>query len=110
MVTVRRRRRRRVHVGSAAHLARPSQVAARLPKALIHRNEPGEPIHSLLADLDREWERAAPQGVFGPRQRWIATARGLREAGWPLGDGPARWRLGELTVAWSVVAPGPAGV
>jgi hypothetical protein len=24
---------------------------------------------------------------------------------WPLLDGPSRWRLGELTVAWEAVAP-----
>jgi hypothetical protein len=24
---------------------------------------------------------------------------------WPLLDGPSRWRLGELTVAWTAVAP-----
>lgn len=87
-------------------LARPSQLAARLPKALIHRNEPGEPVHALLAELDRQWARAAPQVVFGPRQRWVATAQGLKEAGWPVRDGAARWRLGELTVPWSTVAPG----
>jgi hypothetical protein len=26
-------------------------------------------------------------------------------ADWPLLDGPSRWRLGEITVAWSAVAP-----
>ena len=33
------------------------------------------------------------------------TVRELREAGWPVRDGVARWRLGELTVDWSAVAP-----
>lgn len=39
--------------------------AERLPKVLIHRNVPGEPVL----------------------------------------DGPSRWRLGELTLDWSAVAP-----
>ena len=87
-------------------LERPSQVAERLPKALIHHNVPGQGIHELLTALDRAWERAAPQGVFGPRQRWRAALDTLRSDGLPLQDGPARWRLGEVTVPWSLVAPG----
>ena len=39
------------------------------------------------------------------RQRWLAAVAGLKAAGWPVLDGPARWRLGELTVAWDAVAP-----
>lgn len=91
-----------LHLGSLEH---PSIVAERLPKALIHRNVPGEPVHTLLRDLDAHWARQAPLSTFSPRQRWIATVQGLRAAGWPVHDGPARWRLGELTVAWSAVAP-----
>jgi hypothetical protein len=87
-----------VHLAS---LERPSDVAERLPKALIARNVPGEPIHALLTDLDEAWAHAAPAGVFGPRQRWVATVRLLRERGrWQLRDDPRRWRLGELTVRW----------
>lgn len=78
----------------------PAAVAARLPKVLIHRNVPGEPIHRLLTDLDIRWRTHAPTGVFGPRQRLAGAVRDLRDAGWPLLDGPARWRRGELTVAW----------
>lgn len=88
-----------------AGLDRPSDLAERLPKALIHRNVPGEPVHAFLQQLDRAWAAAAPQGSFGVRQRWIAAARSLREGGVPLLDGPSRWRLGELTVPWSHVAP-----
>src|SRR4051794_1268369 len=54
-------------------LQRPSDLAERLPKALIARNVAGEPIHALLGDLDAAWAAAAPQSVFGARQRWIAT-------------------------------------
>jgi SAM-dependent methyltransferase len=91
-----------------AGLERPSDVAERLPKALIHRNVPGEGVHALLQALDDAWARAAPSGTFGVRQRWIAAVSGLRATGWPVLDGPSRWRLGELTVAWSAVAPRPA--
>lgn len=88
-----------------ASLEAPSIVAERLPKALIHRNVPGERIHELLATLDRLWATHAPLGVYGPTQRFVATARALRDAGWPVRDGPGRWRLGEVTLAWDAVAP-----
>ena len=83
----------------------PSAVAARLPKALIHRNVPGEPVHRLLGDLDEHWHRSAPLAVFSPRQRTVATVRALADGGWPVLDGPTRWRRGELTVPWDVVRP-----
>jgi hypothetical protein len=70
-------------------LERPSDLAERLPKALIHRNVPGEPVHAFLRDLDRAWAAAAPT-VAGD---------------WPVVGGPRRWRLGELTVRWEAVAP-----
>lgn len=91
-----------------AGLERPSELAERLPKALIHRNVPGEPVHAFLSALDDAWARAAPLAGFGARQRWQATAAAVRDAGWPVLDGPARWRLGELTVAWDAVRPGGA--
>jgi hypothetical protein len=47
----------------------------------------------------------APLAVYGPTQRWIAVVTSLRDAGWPVRDGRARWRLGELTLDWAVVAP-----
>ena len=83
----------------------PSDVAERLPKALIHRNVPGEKVHAYLQAMDQAWLEAAPLASFGNRQRWSAMCRGLLDAGWPVLDGPSRWRLGELTVAWDAVAP-----
>ncbi|ROR37069.1 hypothetical protein EDF63_1203 [Curtobacterium sp. JUb34] len=83
----------------------PSIVAERLPKALIHRNVPGERVHAFLRDLDLSWAVAAPLSTYGPRQRWIATVRGMRDRGWPVRHGPTRWRLGELSVPWDVVEP-----
>ncbi|MFC5997770.1 class I SAM-dependent methyltransferase [Quadrisphaera sp. GCM10027208] len=84
---------------------RPGEVAERLPKALIHRNVPGERVHAWVAALDAAWERSAALRGFGARQRWIATCRALAADGWPLLDGPGRWRLGEVTVAWTAVSP-----
>jgi len=89
----------------AAHLptlARPSELAERLPKALISTNVPGSPVHALLAALDRAWDRAAPHAPFGPRARWVAACRTLP---WPGADA-GRARLGELTVPWATVQPG----
>lgn len=83
----------------------PSIVAERLPKALIHRNVPGEPVHAFHSDIDRLWRIHSPLATYGPSQRWIAVAEGMRDAGWPVIGGRARWRLGELTVAWKSVAP-----
>lgn len=92
----------------SAHLASlraPSELAERLPKSLIARNVPGEDIHHLFAALDAAWARAAPRGVFSPRQRWIAAARELRADGWPVRGDARRWRLGELTLDWPPPAP-----
>jgi hypothetical protein len=86
-------------------LAAPSIVAERLPKALIHRNVPGERIHDLLQALDEAWARASPLSVYGPVQRFVAAVESLRAAGRPIEGGPKRWRLGELTVPWSSVTP-----
>lgn len=88
-----------------ADLEHPGVVAERLPKALIHRNVPGERIHELLTALDREWERAAPLSTFGAVQRWLAAVSALKAQGIPVQGSKSRWRLGELTVPWATVAP-----
>jgi hypothetical protein len=88
-----------------AGLEAPSVVAERLPKALIHRNVPGERVHDLMRDLDRLWRIHSPLAAYGPSQRWIAVAQGMRDAGWPVRADKSRWRLGELTVDWAAVAP-----
>ncbi len=87
-----------------AELDSPAVAAERLPKALIHRNVPGERVHDVIEALDREWTRAVAASAFGPVQRWRAALDALDAAGWPIG-GRARWRLGELTLPWEAVAP-----
>lgn len=89
-------------------LVSPAIAAERLPKALIHRNVPGERVHALLEALERQWRHHAGLAAFGPAQRWIAALRGMREEGWTLLDGPRRWRLGELTLPYAQVAPATA--
>lgn len=91
-----------------ATLGRPSDLAERLPKALIHRNVPGEPVHAFLTAFDRAWDTCAPLAPLGARQRWSAAVRALG-ADWPLRTSPGRVRGGEVTVAWEAVAPGATG-
>ena len=79
-------------------LDHPMTFAERLPKALIHHNVPGHPVHDLLTGFGRAWESEATP--FGPRQRWMAAVRRMRAEGWQVLDGPARWRRGEMTVPW----------
>ncbi len=89
-----------------AHTERPSDLAPRLPKALIHRNVPGEPVHALLAAADRCWDRAAGHEPFGPRIRWRHTLQLLREEGHPVRIRRGRSVDNVLTVPWSAVRPG----
>ncbi|RFU23515.1 class I SAM-dependent methyltransferase [Geodermatophilus marinus] len=88
-----------------ADLDRPSDLAERLPKALIHHNVPGRPVHAFLQAFDAAWAAAAGLSTFGPRQRWTAAAQALVDGGWPLVGATRRWRHGEVTVRWSAVAP-----
>jgi hypothetical protein len=91
----------------AAHLAtleRPSTLAERLPKALIHHNVPTHPVFSLLTAFDAAWDAAATLAPFGARQRWVAAVGTLAAAGWPVLGDRRRWRLGEATFAWSAVS------
>lgn len=88
-----------------AELEKPSIVAERLPKALIHHNVPGQPVHALLSELDRAWQHNAAMGVYGATQRWLATVDAVDAAGWQILGARSRRRLGELTVPWASVAP-----
>ena len=83
----------------------PSKIAERLPKKLIHRNVEGEKIHGFLQALDRAWLTNAGLASFSPAQRWVASCQMLADEGWPLVGLKKRWRLGELTIDWSAVAP-----
>ncbi|NUS42635.1 MAG: class I SAM-dependent methyltransferase [Mycobacteriaceae bacterium] len=82
----------------------PSRLAERLPKSLIHRNVPGEPIHRLLVAADRAWAAAAPLAPFGPRVRWRRACALLAEHGIPVRVPRRRLRDCVLHVPWSAVA------
>jgi hypothetical protein len=84
---------------------RPSDLAERLPKVLIHHNVAGQPIHTLLAAADRAWASVAGHGVFGPRVRWRAMLDLLRDEGFGVDPPRRRMRDGVLSVPWSTVAP-----
>jgi hypothetical protein len=86
-------------------IERPSDLAERLPKALIHHNVPGQPINTLLTAADHAWASVAGHGVFGPRERWRAMLIMLRDSGWPVEPPRRRMRDGVLTVPWATVAP-----
>ncbi|GAC56932.1 hypothetical protein GOHSU_14_00990 [Gordonia hirsuta DSM 44140 = NBRC 16056] len=88
-----------------AHSERPSDLAPRLPKALIHRNVPGEPIHRLLAAADRCWDRAAGHAPYGPRMRWRQALTLLRAEGVPVRTSRRSGIDNVLTVPWSAVRP-----
>jgi hypothetical protein len=84
---------------------KPSDLAERLPKVLIHHNVPGQPIHRLLIAADRAWAAAAGHGVFGPRVRWRAMLESLATDGFPVEPPRRRLRDGVLSVPWSAVDP-----
>ncbi|MBB3037502.1 hypothetical protein FHU29_001951 [Hoyosella altamirensis] len=86
-------------------VATPSDVAERLPKALIHRNVPGERIFDLLNLADECWARAAGYAPYGPRQRWRAALLAMRDRGVPVHVPRRRLRDCILTVEWAQVAP-----
>ncbi|MFB4312001.1 class I SAM-dependent methyltransferase [Actinomadura sp. GTD37] len=94
------------HLGS---LDRPSALAERLPKTLIYRNVPGEPVHALLTAFDRCWATAAPHSAFGPRARWVEAVSLLAQTHpvltRPPYGGRNRWRVGEVTLPWTAVDP-----
>lgn len=62
----------------------PAQFQPVLPKNLIHRMTPGEPIYALL----EAWKRAARETmgarVWGPRQWFVAAAQRLAALGYPV--------------------------
>ncbi|WKD56762.1 hypothetical protein CAPI_00920 [Corynebacterium capitovis DSM 44611] len=84
---------------------KPSALAERLPKALIHRNVPGEPIHDLLAAADSAWDHAAAWAPHGPRVRWAHARVELAAAGWPIQVPRRQLRDNLLTIGWEAVAP-----
>ncbi|MEJ5997700.1 class I SAM-dependent methyltransferase [Corynebacterium sp. H130] len=82
-------------------VSKPSDLAERLPKKLIHLNHPGTPVHDFLTALDDAWERAAGYATFGPRVRWRET-RALLDL--PMEPIRRRIRDNVITVPWDLVS------
>lgn len=91
-------------------VAEPGDMAERLPKALIHRNVPGEKIHALLHDANVAYAHAAPFDPYGPRVRWREARKELVSKGWPIHPVRRRLRDNVLTVDWAAVAPDSSSV
>ncbi len=91
-------------VWTPGELENPSEIAERLPKALIHRNVPGEPIHKLLTAADAAWASTAGYSPFGPIDRWRRTLQILRDEGWPIVRQHRKIRDCLMTVPWETVA------
>lgn len=88
-----------------ADVDKPSDVAERLPKILIHRNIPGEPIHELLTLADDAWNRSAGWEPYGPRVRFEKTRELLLAEGVPIHRQRRRSRDALLTVDFHHIAP-----
>jgi hypothetical protein len=81
---------------------RPEDFQPVLPKNLIHRVTPGEPIHTFFESWKQAYRAALPVKPWGPRQLFIASAQGLRERGYAvdlrrkwLARGYLLWRVSE---------------
>ena len=55
----------------------PMIAAERLPKALIHRNVAGEPVHAFLLALERAWLHAANAHLGGLPAERLTSVEGL---------------------------------
>lgn len=87
------------------NMARPSDIAERLPKVLIHHNHPGERIYQLLQAADKAWDAAAGWAPHGPRVRWRMAHALLADAPFPIHPYRRRVRDNILTVDWAGVDP-----
>ncbi|QQE50934.1 class I SAM-dependent methyltransferase [Corynebacterium urealyticum] len=90
-----------------ADVDKPSDVAERLPKALIHENTEGHKIFALLQAADAAWDRAAGYAPYGPRVRWrFAREDLLSQLPAELAKLNPRRRMQDnlLTVPWELVS------
>jgi len=62
----------------------PEQFKPVLPKNLIHRMDPGEPIHAFFEAWARAWQASRGEQVWGPRRHLAASVQELAEAGYSL--------------------------
>lgn len=85
VVTLLRRRGAEVHsegllfATSLSEPFAPRDFQAVLPKHLIHRMVPGEPIHEFFDAWDRAAKLSRGRAAFGVRQHFVASAEALAE-------------------------------
>ncbi|MDO4761080.1 MAG: class I SAM-dependent methyltransferase [Corynebacterium sp.] len=82
-------------------LDKPSDIAERLPKILIHNNIPGHKIYDFLQAADDCWARASGFEAFGPRVRWQEAKQMLRHE-FAIDRG-GLVRDNRVTIAWDEV-------
>lgn len=76
----------------------PADFQAVLPKNLIHRMTPGEPIHSLMEGWKRAARETMAARVWGPRQWFVASAHRLAALGFSVSLRPRLLAAGYLLV------------
>jgi hypothetical protein len=79
----------------------PTAFQTVLPKDLIHRVVPGEPIHDFIAVWRHAAAMSAAQGVWGERAWFMAAAQQLARAGYAINLRPHWLHKGYLI--WRVV-------
>lgn len=76
----------------------PAQFQEVLPKDLIHRVAPGEPIHAFFEEWKRAARTTAALQVWGARAWFVAAAQHLAVAGYAVEQRPSWLRKGFLIV------------
>ena len=76
----------------------PAELTAVLPKNLIHRIIPGEPIHAFFEDWQRAYRFSRGDAVWGVRWMWRETIRRLAEDGYAMDLRPALVERGYLVL------------
>ena len=76
----------------------PEAFQAVLPKNLIHRMTPGQPVHAFMTAWTEAVQRTAPERVWGERRWFIAAGRMLRRSGFAV-DPRRRWLARGYVVA-----------
>ena len=77
-------------------LQEPWDFTAILPKNLIHRVRPGEPVHDLLEAWREAWSTTHHAATFGPLAHWCAAGDALARARSDVALRPALLRRGYL--------------
>ncbi|MEZ4321510.1 MAG: class I SAM-dependent methyltransferase [Myxococcota bacterium] len=90
-------RRRVLFSANLRHaLESPRELQPVLPKDLIHRVVPGEPIHDFMEAWERAWLQTHPAATFGSRVHFAAAGHALMAARGDVEHRPSLLRQGYL--------------